>query len=78
MVCKTIFEIVYLSRNPRNIDVLNFREVNSSDGFEMHTVLMARSDLHCREFSENECVICFGINIDRQQVVSVIFHVGTC
>ena len=31
-----------------------------------------------REFFESECVICFGINIDRQQVVSVIFHVGTC
>lgn len=39
---------------------------------------MARSDLHLREFFESECVICFGINIDRQQVVSVIFHVGTC
>ena len=44
----------------------------------MHTVLMARSDLHRREFFESECVICFSINIDRQQVVSVIFHVGTC
>lgn len=39
---------------------------------------MARSDLHRRELFESECVICFGINIDRQQVVSVIFHVGTC
>ena len=39
---------------------------------------MARSDLHRREFFESECVICFGINIDRQQVVSVISHVGTC
>ena len=44
----------------------------------MHTVLMARSDLHRREFPESESVICFGINIDRQQVVSVIFHIGTC
>lgn len=44
----------------------------------MDTVLMARSDLHRRELFESECVICFGINIDRQQVVSVIFHVGTC
>lgn len=44
----------------------------------MHTVLMARSDLRRREFPESECVICFGINIDRQQVASVIFHIGTC